>query len=257
MAARAQVPTKAVENLATVDIREIARRRRLQRALADPDTFEEFLDDPQALASRFDVTLTDHEAAAAERARRIAYEWDRTLGAGRWLEAIAGPDRRARRIAIPEALDEAIARALRDRIGADIIEDIPEAFRRAADAFGAESLVRSDEPAAGLPPRARPLRRVAREIARRVTRELERELDALAVRDVLITRRRVARDALAREDDVVIDPLDADTRIQALRRHIAGVTARAIEDAIERIGPASPVREPRPEPRPVIEPAEA
>ena len=55
MAARAQVPTKAVENLATVDIREIARRRRLQRALADPDTFEEFLDDPQAQIGRAHV----------------------------------------------------------------------------------------------------------------------------------------------------------------------------------------------------------
>lgn len=258
MAARAQVQSKAVENLPTaVDIGEIARRRRLQRALAEPNTFEEFLDDPQAFARRFDVTLTPHEAAAAERARRLAFEWDRTLGSGRWLEAIANPDRRARRIAASESLDETIARALRDWIGAEIIEDIPEAFRRAADTFGAEPLVRSDDPAADLPPRARPLRRVAREIARRVTRELERELDSLAFRDMLTPRRRPAQEPLDAEPAAAMDHAGADIRIQALRRHIADATTRAIEEAIERIGPAMPAHEPRHEARPIIEAVEA
>src|SRR5690606_25247905 len=190
MAARTEVRGHAAATTeATIDMREIPRRRRLQRALAQPEILEEFLVDPEGVARRFEVTLTEEELTIAQRLGHLVFEWDQICGDRRWVDAVDAPEQERARVRVSDSLAHTLEREVRNRIARDVFADFPEAIRRAADRFGPEALVRPD-PAEeeAVPPSVRPLRRVIRAIARRVVAELDREFDSFVFHRALHTR---------------------------------------------------------------------
>lgn len=252
MAARTEVRGQTATPDAAIDVRELPRRRRLQRALVQPEILEEFLVDPEGVARRFEVTLTEDELAQAQRLGHLVFEWDQACGDRRWIDAIDAPEQERARVRVSDSLERTLEREVRNRIAHEILEDLPEAIRRAADRFGAEALVRP-EPAADdeIPPQARPLRRVVRTIARRVAAELDREFDSFAFHRALSARAAAAAQPRAvaprPEDELQARPADADAaqdvRIAALRHHVVAAALRGIEEALQRVRPA-PVEAP-------------
>jgi len=244
MAARTEVRGHAAAPEAAIDVREIPRRRRLQRALAQPEILEEFLVDPEDVARRFDVTLSEDELALAQRLGHLVFEWDQVCSDRRWIDAIDAPDQDRARVRVSDSLERTLEREVRNRIANEILEDLPEAVRRAADRFGADALVRQELAAEEeLPPQARPIRRVVRAIARRVANELEREFDGFAFHRALTARLAAApRPAPPRQDEEAPARPEAeaaqDIRIAALRRQVVAAALRGIEEAIQRVRPA-------------------
>ncbi|HEY8468994.1 MAG TPA: hypothetical protein VIL18_05095 [Longimicrobiales bacterium] len=243
MAARTEVRGHAAATEAAIDVREIPRRRRLQRALAQPEILEEFLVDPEDVARRFDVSLSEDELALAQRLGHLVFEWDQVCSDRRWIDAIDAPDQDRARVRVSDSLERTLEREVRNRIANEILEDLPEAIRRAADRFGADALVRPELPAdEELPPQARSIRRVVRAIARRVAHELEREFDGFAFHRALTARPAAPRPAPVRQDEEAPARHEADAaqdiRIAALRRQVVAAALRGIEDAIQRVRPA-------------------
>ncbi len=245
MAARTEVRGPAAAPDAAIDVRELPRRRRLQRALVQPEILEEFLVDPEGVARRFEVTLNEDEITLAQRLGHLVFEWDQVCGDRSWVDAIDAPEQERTRVRVSDSLERTLEREVRNRIAYEVLEDLPEAIRRAADRFGPEALVRA-EPAGdeAVPPQARPLRRVMRTIARRVTAELDREFDGFMFHRALTTRAApAARAAAARpEDELQPRPAEAepaqDARIAALRNQVVAAALRGIEEALQRVRPA-------------------
>lgn len=248
MAVQPEVSDTAV----AVDVREAVRRQRLIRALADPDVLDELLLDPEAVAERFDISLTEPEVDAIRRAGWFASEWDRRLGDGRWThDAVEreGQPRRVRTLGLEQAVDRAVGA----RIAREIVEQLPDLLRRAVDRVGAEALVEAERVDVDLPAQLRPLRRMLRELSRRVRREIDRELEQVALVEALVGRHPLAP-AVAEHRDILPAPSPARRPIAGeLRHRLEDAVTRAVVDAVERVRPAgSPWREePEPEPQEV------
>jgi len=246
MAARTEVRGHAAAPEATIDVREIPRRRRLQRALVQPEILEEFLVDPEGVARRFEVTLTEDELTIAQRLGHLVFEWDQICGDRRWVDAIDAPEQERSRVRVSDSLAHTLEREVRNRLAHEVLEDLPEVIRRAADRFGPDALVRP-EPAEeeAVPPSMFPLRRVFRAIARRVTAELDREFDSFVFHRALIARAAPApmRGVAPRADEepqpraVDVEAIQ-DGRIAALRNQVVAAALRGIEEALLRVRPA-------------------
>src|SRR5690606_11165141 len=156
LAARTEVRGPAAAPDAAIDVRELPRRRRLQRALVQPEILEEFLVDPEGVARRFEVTLNEDEITLAQRLGHLVFEWDQVCGDRSWVDAIDAPEQERTRVRVSDSLERTLEREVRNRIAYEVLEDLPEAIRRAADRFGPEALVRA-EPAGdeAVPPQAR------------------------------------------------------------------------------------------------------
>ena len=246
MAARTEVRGHAAAPDAAIDVREIPRRRRLQRALVQPEILEEFLVDPEGVARRFEVTLTEDELALSQRLGHLVFEWDQICGDRRWIDAIDAPEQERARVRVSDSLEHTLEREVRNRLAQEVLEDLPEAIRRAADRFGPEALVRA-EPAddEAVSPPARPLRRVMRTIARRVVAELDREFDSFAFHRALTARAapappRVVAPRADEEPQARAANVEAvqDVRIAALRNQVVAAALRGIEEALMRVRPA-------------------
>ena len=71
----------------SLDGETITRSFRLQRALSDAETFDEFLTNPKDVAKRHGVTLTEPEVSAARNAGQFLAAWNMICGDGQWMDA--------------------------------------------------------------------------------------------------------------------------------------------------------------------------
>lgn len=233
MAVKPDVPETAV----AVDVKEAIARRRLIRALDEPEVLDDLLLDPEGVAERYEVSLDEQEIDAIRRAGRFATEWDRRVGEGRWHEVVIEARGRRRR-SRPAVLVDAVDRAVQIRAAEELMEDLPEAIRRAADRFGAEAFVRADREDDPLPEHLRPLRRLVRNIADRIRRDLEREVDRIALLELAARRRPVPESAPDREAEPVAE-IERRQIVPELRRRLDEVTTNAVAQAVERARPVS------------------
>ena len=104
MAARTEVRGPAAAPDAAIDVRELPRRRRLQRALVQPEILEEFLVDPEGVARRFEVTLNEDEITLAQRLGHLVFEWDQVCGDRSWVDAIDAPEQERTRVRVSDSL---------------------------------------------------------------------------------------------------------------------------------------------------------
>src|SRR5690606_41274155 len=113
-----EVQTRVPESDLALDRPALARRQRLYRALANPDTLDEFLVNPEEVAQRFEVTLSEQELAAVRNIGHFASEWELLCGGERWLEAVPPRDQRSFSRLPSATIEEGLGRAVRARHGA-------------------------------------------------------------------------------------------------------------------------------------------
>ncbi len=246
-----EVQTRVPESDLALDRPALARRQRLYRALANPDTLDEFLVNPEEVAQRFEVTLSERELAAVRNIGHFASEWDLLCGGDRWLEGVPPREQRQLRRMPSATIEEVLTRAVRARIVEDILQGIPEVMRQVAQRYGADAVIGPDQDISAFPPSVQPVIQALRGIARVVNREIQREITDLVVRET-VGRYPVpaypqppayayAYNGLpqpAHMTDAQIQP----QTITGLGRYVAAVVDRAVEEALERVRTLPPER---------------
>jgi hypothetical protein len=162
---------------ALLEPEKIMPRQRLRRALADPDTLDEFFVNPQEVAQRYDVPLSDEEITTIRNASHFLASWDLFCGEGQWLDSVRFDGRMTSN---PFTIADLVLEQIRGRIGEEIVRETPRAIRRVVTEIGGEALVDPQDSVENLPeyvqPLARTLRSLFRTLSREVIREVRREM---------------------------------------------------------------------------------
>ncbi|HLU26082.1 MAG TPA: hypothetical protein VKZ58_10305 [Longimicrobiales bacterium] len=246
-----EVQTRVPESDLALDRPALARRQRLYRALANPDTLDEFLVNPEEVAQRFEVTLSEQELAAVRNIGHFASEWELLCGGERWLEAVPPRDQRTFSRLPSATIEEVLARAVRARIVEDILQGIPEVMRQVTQRYGADAVIEQDQDISAFPPSVQPVIQALRGIARVVNREIQREITDLVVRETVGRYPVPAYPQPAAfsypfnglpQPAPAPDPQVQPQTIAGLGRYVAAVVDRAVEEALERVRTIPPER---------------
>lgn len=169
----AQAQKKTAAQAWTLEPEKIVPKRRLQRALTEPEILDEFLVNPEDVAERYGVSLNEDEITAVRNASHFLASWDVLCGNGQWLENTRFDGRMT---PSGSSFAETTADCIRARVADEILRELPRTIRRVVSEIGSDVLVDPEENIHDLPehvqPLARTLRRFARTMVRGVTRQL-------------------------------------------------------------------------------------
>jgi hypothetical protein len=237
-------PTVTPETAATTfEPTTVLRHHRLGRALASPEALEEFLVNPEDVAKRFGVDLTETEMMAIRSASHFAAEWDLYCGEGRWLDAVLANGARSPIGSTAPAMD-IVANAVRQRIARDILQDIPEAIRRTTDQVGVDTLLDGGRTPDEYPPEMQPLVRTLRGLVRNLVRELNHELATLTLQGAM-TRYAPSPVPLQPQVPQPQSPAPIPTEppahiLSTIGAYLNEIVHHAVQEAVERVRPGVP-----------------
>jgi hypothetical protein len=169
----AQAQKTPTPQAAIFEPEKLVPNQRLRRALLDPEILDEFLVNPQEVAKRYNVSLTDEEITAVRNVSHVLASWDFFCGESQWLESVRFDGQTPTRS--PSVADFATER-VRARIAEEILRDVPRAIRRVVSEIGGETLVDPRDRLEDMPEHIQPLARTIQQLVRTLTRSVVREL---------------------------------------------------------------------------------